>query len=212
MKNRSSAALRLPPGLPHVFVNLLGPDSAVSVLPDEFEGGRTAVRALIDNGHRDRIALVGASFEGPGHEGISPTAQRRLSGIASEMTVNELSFVREATFAEWEPENGYLAARQMLRDDRPTSFICMNDRLAVGVYQAIAEAGLAVPRDVSVVSFDDDEIAASLRPRLTTVAIPHELMGAIATDSMSMSADTPTEVLVSMPLRAGGSLARPRAG
>ncbi|WP_373304954.1 substrate-binding domain-containing protein [Streptomyces bluensis] len=50
----------------------------------------------------------------------------------------------------------------------------MNDRLVLGAYQALAEAGPGVPDDVSVVSFDDDPIAGWLRPGLTTAALPHE--------------------------------------
>ena len=63
------------------------------------------------------------------------------------------------------------------RPTRPTAVICMNDRLAFGAYQALAEAGLGIPQDVSVVSFDDDAIAAWLRPGLSTAALPHEQMG-----------------------------------
>ena len=58
----------------------------------------------------------------------------------------------------------------------------MNDRLAFGAYQALAEAGLSIPQDVSVVSFDDDAIAAWLRPGLSTAALPHEQMGRSAVE------------------------------
>ena len=69
--------------------------------------------------------------------------------------------------------------RSLLRKRiRPTAVICMNDRLAFGAYQALAEAGLGIPQDMSVVSFDDDVIAAWLRPGLSTAALPHEQMGA----------------------------------
>lgn len=53
----------------------------------------------------------------------------------------------------------------------------MNDRLAFGAYQALADHGLTVPQDISVVSFDNDELASYLRPGLTTVGLPHEDMG-----------------------------------
>ncbi|MEU4746391.1 substrate-binding domain-containing protein, partial [Actinosynnema sp. NPDC023658] len=51
-----------------------------------------------------------------------------------------------------------------------------------GAYQALAEASLSVPDDVSVVSFDDHPIAAWVRPRLTTVALPHHELGAKAVE------------------------------
>ena len=53
----------------------------------------------------------------------------------------------------------------------------MNDRLSFGAYQAIQEHGLKVPDDISIASFDDDEIASYLRPQLTTARIPYEEMG-----------------------------------
>ena len=52
-----------------------------------------------------------------------------------------------------------------------------NDRIAMGVYQAAHEFGMRVPDDVSVVSFDDSDLAGWLRPKLTSVAIPHFEMG-----------------------------------
>ncbi|MNL73008.1 Ribose operon repressor [compost metagenome] len=60
--------------------------------------------------------------------------------------------------------------------------LCLNDRLAFGAYQALAEAGLAIPDDVALVSFDNDELASYLRPGLTTIALPHEEMGRTAVE------------------------------
>ena len=59
----------------------------------------------------------------------------------------------------------------------PGALLCFNDRLAFGAYQALQEAGLRVPDDVSVVSFDDAPLAAWLEPGLSTFAIPHEALG-----------------------------------
>ena len=60
--------------------------------------------------------------------------------------------------------------------------LCLNDRLAFGAYQALAEAGLVIPDDVALVSFDNDELASYLRPGLTTIALPHEQMGRAAVE------------------------------
>jgi LacI family transcriptional regulator len=55
---------------------------------------------------------------------------------------------------------------------------CFNDRMAMGAYQAAADLGLSIPRDLSIVGFDNQElIAASLRPGLTTAELPHYAMG-----------------------------------
>jgi len=60
---------------------------------------------------------------------------------------------------------------------------CFNDRMAMGTYRAAREAGLAIPHDLSVVGFDNQEIVAeALSPALTTLALPYYEMGAVAVD------------------------------
>lgn len=88
---------------------------------------------------------------------------------------------------------------------RPTGLICLNDRLAFGSYQAMAEHGLRVPDDISVVSFDDDVVASYLRPGLTTAAIPYEEMGRRAMEMLLSDAEA-EHLLVHMPLRVRDSV------
>lgn len=99
----------------------------------------------------------------------------------------------------------------MLRRGSVTALLCLNDRLAFGAYQAVTEAGLRIPEDVSVISFDDDELATALRPGLTTVAIPHERMGALAIEALTSPAEPAVEVLVPMPIHVRASVAAPPA-
>jgi LacI family transcriptional regulator len=61
--------------------------------------------------------------------------------------------------------------------ERPTAIFCQNDRTAIGCYEALKEAGLRIPEDVSVVGYDDEEIARHLHPRLTSSILPHRAMG-----------------------------------
>ncbi len=82
--------------------------------------------------------------------------------------------------ADWQPEIGYDATRRLIKKTRLSALICFNDRLALGAYQALADAGCNVPGDVSVVSFDDDLMASWVRPKLTTVALPHYELGRVA--------------------------------
>jgi LacI family transcriptional regulator len=104
----------------------------------------------------------------------------------------------------------------------PSGLFCYNDRMAMGAYRAAAELGLSIPGDLSVVGFDDQElIAASLHPGLTTVALPHYGMGAWAADRLidaieagpggAGDPDGATDpVLLSCPLVTRGSIAAPR--
>ncbi|MGC7101381.1 substrate-binding domain-containing protein [Amycolatopsis lurida] len=66
---------------------------------------------------------------------------------------------------------------KLLERTRPRALVCLNDRLAVGDYQALDDFGLKVPADVSVVSFDDHPVAGWIRPKLTTIALPHYDLG-----------------------------------
>ncbi|GAA0977513.1 hypothetical protein GCM10009555_038800 [Acrocarpospora macrocephala] len=115
---------------------------------------------------------------------------------------------------DWQPEYGLAATRALLETARPRALICLNDRLAFGAYQALDDAGLSVPADVSVVSFDDHPLASWMRPKLTTVALPHYELGRKAVDvlfaEMGRDGGRPGEVhRVPMPVRHRESVAPP---
>lgn len=209
MKSRYSGAHQMRRPVPTVNVNLTSADGATSILPDEFEGGRTAVRALVEAGHRGGIALIGHDLRSPMSEGVALTAQRRLDGIAAAMAESGLTFVDQRQCDDWQTEQGYTAARELLRSGQVTALLCLNDRLAFGAYQALADARLRIPDDVSVISFDDDEVAATLRPGLTTVAIPHERMGALAIETLASPESIDHDVLVPMPIHVRASVTAP---
>jgi len=189
-----------------VMLNSTSARFPVSVLPDEANGGRDAVRLLAEANIREGIALLGQSDAAEAGLFRSETVARRVQGIRSEMRRRRLRFVSEESCWNWEPDEGYKLTRKMLKRD-PTirALLCMNDRLAFGAYQALQELGLRVPTDVSIVSFDNDEIAAYLRPGLTTIALPHEQMGHLAVDLL-LGGGRPQEHLVPMPALLRGSL------
>ena len=75
-------------------------------------------------------------------------------------------------------EGGYAVAQRILASGA-TAVFCHNDRVAMGLYDALREQGLRIPDDLSVVGFDNQiVIAGHLRPPLSTVALPHYEMGA----------------------------------
>ncbi|GIJ46001.1 alanine racemase [Virgisporangium aliadipatigenens] len=206
--------LTVPPALrtgPVVLLNATSSDGLPCVVPDNERAGRTAVAALLDRGHHDRIALIGRNRPKENDPEISLAAHARLRGIQDALAEAGTTLCREAFCHEWLPEHGFKAMRTILRRSaRPTAVICMNDRLAFGVYQALAEAGLAVPDDVSVVSFDDDPIAAWLRPGLSTIGLPHVQMGRRAVELLlDGKATGPTTVPMTM--RRRSSIGSPAA-
>lgn len=183
MRAREMFVPEIPAGTPVVMLNATNSKHTTSVLPDEFDGGVRAVKLLLDSGHRDGIVLLGQNDDVEKDVFRSATVAQRVAGIRSAMKEANLSFIAEESIWLWEPNEGYRATRSLLESGvGMRALLCMNDRIAFGAYQALAEAQLSVPSDVSIVSFDNDEIAAYLRPGLTTVALPHEAMGARAVE------------------------------
>jgi LacI family transcriptional regulator, galactose operon repressor len=167
---------------PAVLLNALpGRRSTIpSVLPDEIEAGHTAARVLLDAGHVDGIYLIGAEPQVNRMPKDSVAAVERLQGINEALAAAGVEASGAIGCGDWQPELGYSATQRLLEKARPSALICFNDRLAFGAYQALAEAALEVPADVSVVSFDDDVLASWVKPQLTTVALPHYELGRAA--------------------------------
>jgi LacI family transcriptional regulator len=182
MYTRRLAVPKLFKSRPAVLLNAVPtrPAPLISVIPDELAAGRTAAETLIKAGYRDGIYLIGAGpkrNQGPKPAG-GLAAVERLEGIKGALRDAGLKPAGAVACVEWQPELGYAAVRELIEHGaKLEALICFNDRLALGAYNAVADAGLAVPSDVSVVSFDDDPIASWVQPKLTTIAIPHYELG-----------------------------------
>jgi len=186
--------------LPVVLLNCVtDPLPGPAVIPDEVAGGREAARGLLDAGHRDGIYVIGRRPREvlAGH--------RRLRGIRAELEAAGAA-LSGLVDCEWTPEGGRAAVTDLLARTRPAALICLNDRIALGAYQAIQRAGLQIPRDVSVVAFDDSVMAGWLQPGLSSVALPHHEMGRLATDLLIKDELHRTVHLVAMPLRLRDSI------
>ncbi|GAB3841501.1 LacI family DNA-binding transcriptional regulator [Micromonospora andamanensis] len=192
-----------------VLLNATSPEPLPCVLPDDEGAGAAVAETLLAQGHRDRIALIGRNRQKERDPEISLAADARLRGIRRTLAAAGVALLTEGFCPEWLPEHGYAAMRTLLdRPTRPSAVICMNDRLAFGAYQALGEAGLTIPDDLSVISFDDDPIAAWLRPGLSTAALPHEQMGRRAVEVLLDGGDGAAS-FVPMPLRRRRSVAAP---
>ncbi|MHA7274178.1 LacI family DNA-binding transcriptional regulator [Arthrobacter sp. TMT4-20] len=201
MRSREVVAPVLPDNTRLVLLNATSDSHSTSVLPDEERGGRAAVSLLADAGHREGIVLLGHNQEIERDAFRSTTVARRLAGIRAEMQDRGLTFEREESIWEWAPQQGFTAVEALLAEPvLPRALLCLNDPLAFGAYQALTERGLRVPDDVSIVSFDNDEIASYLRPGLTTIALPHEGMGARAVELLLDGTAPHGEHLVEMPV------------
>jgi DNA-binding LacI/PurR family transcriptional regulator len=166
-----------------------------SVRIDNVAASREAAEHLIGLGHR-RIAFLG----GPAS---STTVQDRAQGYRDALKVAGLAGAATVRCGDFTEESGYAATREILgASPPPTALLCANDRIALGAYAAVADAGRRVPDDVSVVGFDDTPIARYVRPTLTTVAIPTYEMGSAAVRVLLAQLDGNTEPEVeTMPTR-----------
>jgi DNA-binding LacI/PurR family transcriptional regulator len=147
---------------------------------DDRAAARSAAEYLLGLGHR--------------HVGILSfvTALDAEGELELDISVDRLAGYREGLADAWDerlvrtarpnaPEPARLAALELLREpEPPTAILAMSDVLAVGVLQAAAELGVAVPGELSVVGFDDSPAASLAMPPLTTVAQPHEEKGRVA--------------------------------
>lgn len=210
MRARETFVPPLPSNLRVVMLNATNEVHRCSVLPDEETGGRRAIELLVHAGIRDGILLLGYDAEAERDLFRSATVAARVRGISAAMADAGARFLHEESIWLWEPAPGYeFTARLLAGGLRPRAIVCLNDRLAFGALQALGDAGLRVPEDVSLVSFDNDELAAYLRPGLTTIGLPHEDMGRRAVELLLSSGGPPAgHHLVDMPVVVRESIRR----
>jgi LacI family transcriptional regulator len=191
---------------PLVLVNCTSDSADVPmVVPDEDGGGRTAIAALLSHGHLDRIVLVG---ETP--PDVVAAAQRK-AGIDAVLTGHGLTLAAQLA-CQWQSAPAYAVVRDHLdAGQRPSALICLNDRIALGAYLAIRDAGLGVPGDLSVISFDDSDLAGWLQPELTSVAIPHDELGRHGVELLLDPNRAAGAHRIPMPIRNRHSLGPPAA-
>ncbi|MEV8505885.1 LacI family DNA-binding transcriptional regulator [Actinoplanes sp. NPDC051475] len=193
-------------GRPVVLLNCLtraARPAYQSVIPDELAAGWSAAKTLADAGHRDGIHLVGS----PAHHVFA--GRERLAGIREGFGSAGIKLAGTID-CDWWPEPAYEAVRQALAGGlTPKALICFNDRVALGAYQALREAGRDIPRDVAVLSFDDSDLAAWLRPQLTSISLPHYQLGWKAVELLLGSPQDPAVHRVPMPVRLRASVAKP---
>lgn len=169
---------------------------------DNEEASRQAVNHLIELGHSRIVHFAGPSY--------SMHSQERIDGVRRACSASHLIFTDEDVVpAGAHLEDGYRSGLAYFRDlpaaRRPTGVTCYNDLVAVGLYRALAELGLRVPDDISLVGFDDLPLIEYLPVPLTTLRMPKERMGALAAELLighieAKEVTPPTRVMLEAPL------------
>ena len=135
-----------------------------ALVTDDTAGGQMVMRHLLDLGHR-RIALITGDTFSSNVSRLREVSYRSALNSAG-VEVNP-AWIRNGKYTY---EGAYAATKALLTlEPAPTAFFCISDRMALGCLSAIQDAGLFVPRDVSLVGYDNLELLSYVRPRLTTV-------------------------------------------
>ena len=160
-------------GLPMVMVDSDVVGEVASVDVDDETGARLAARHLIELGHRDVaiLAIEGPRAATPGEGGV---VGRRLRGYRETLAEAGIEMPGDEVWTGPSTIAGGIEAvgRLWASGRRPTAILAMSDAMAIGAIRAIRDHGATVPNDVSVVGFDDIDLAVSTDPPLTTVHQP----------------------------------------
>jgi hypothetical protein len=114
---------------------------------------------LLRHGHSDRIVIVGESPQ------TIQAGAERVFGVQQVLAAQGLA-VACTIPTPWSPQSAFAAVGAYLAaGERPSALICLSDRIAMGAYQACRDAGVLVPNDISIISFDDSDLAAWLQPQ-----------------------------------------------
>jgi len=140
------------------------------------KAAKEIVEYLVELGHNE-IGFIGAPLIGSNHNTV--VHEDRYLGYADVM--NEHGFKIKSEFvknADWERETAYKKMKEIINLDKlPTAMFIASDYMSIGAMKAIHESGLNIPEDISIVSYDDINMAPYTNPPLTTVHVPKKRIG-----------------------------------
>jgi len=138
------------------------------VLPDNQAGAFQAVDLLVKRGHR-RIACIRAPL-------TEAASLERFQGYIHALMDAGIEYDPQlVTEGNFQVDGGERAMSQLLemkKGEKPTAVFCLNDEMAIGAMKRVRQLGMEIPRDISIVGFDNVDWAAHAVPALTTVEVP----------------------------------------
>jgi LacI family transcriptional regulator len=183
----------------NIFVVLIDPkiltNNCSQVLIDNEYGAFTATQYLIQKGHR-RIGFISGDLE-------RLSFKQRFNGYKKALEYNNIA-VDKALIQTGGLEKGYDHVKSLLMlDNRPTAVFAANDINAIHGYKAIQEQNLKIPDDVSIIGFDDIDLAKYSMPSLTTVRVYKEELGSIGVRTLlqMINGESKTPVTTIVPTR-----------
>ncbi len=166
-------------GSPFVIIDRIPKETKIPcVVSDNEKGAESAIRYFIQNGHK-RIAFI----EGIRHSSPNELRKQGYMHALKEAGIEYIpDYVSGNGYGE---QNGYQEGKRLLNlDIRPTAIFAVSNMVSLGVLRAMAEAGLSVPEDISLISFDDQPYSPYLATPMTTVAQDPSEMGKVSVDML----------------------------
>lgn len=167
-------------GIPLVLINRdLANINLDAVLIDDRQGGYLATHHLIELGHR-RIACIA------GPRTTTPSGDR-VTGFQKALAEAGIPYDEELVVrGDYHPGSGYeITLRWLALPDPPTAIFCANDLMAVGALGAAARTRIRVPEELSIIGYDDIELARFCTPPLSTISQPKSKIGTLATQFLA---------------------------
>lgn len=163
-------------GLPLVLIDTEVDDGIDSFVSDGYGGARLATEHLLRKGHR-RIGMLRAA-----NEDIDINTRRRFEGFAAALKAAGLPLDPQWIAQDRHGQEGGRRALRRILDagTRPTALFAVNDEMAIGAIGEMRDGGIDVPGEVSVIGFDDIQLASMTTPGLTTIRVDMLEMGRAA--------------------------------
>lgn len=145
--------------------------TADMVLVENFQAAKKTVQYLIDMGHRKIGILIGSRE--------TYTSRRRMDGYREALMENGIP-IRESWIAtaDFTVQGGYESTKRLLKEKEPiTALFATNYEMTLGALLALNEKGISIPEQISLIGFDNPDLAKAMRPKLTLVSQPIEEIG-----------------------------------
>ena len=186
--SRFQADMELTVSLPLVVMDWWFTElNADKILDNSEHGGYLATKSMVDAGHQ-KIGIITGNLR-------KSVAKNRLQGYKK--ALSEANIVLNPDWiveSHFDFEGGIVGAQKLLAlSDRPTAIFCCSDTIAIGAYQAIQNQGLRIPQDISIMGYDDIELARYLFPSLSTISQPKAELGKLAVEALLQRIQEPNE-------------------
>ena len=186
--SRFQADMELEVSLPLVVMDWWFTElNADKILENSEYGGYLATKSMVDAGHQ-KIGIITGNLR-------KSVAKNRLQGYKK--ALSEANIVLNPDWiveSHFDFEGGIVGAQKLLSlSDRPTAIFCCSDTIAIGAYQAIQNQGLRIPQDISIMGYDDIELARYLFPSLSTISQPKAELGRLAVETLLQRIQEPNE-------------------